>query len=67
MEEIRLLKTWEATIKLPNKLSHKTSIQAETMLAAKDLLEALYGKKSLLGMPTEIKRISPLIPKTVRN
>jgi len=51
-----MIKAWEAVIKLPGKPQQKTVVQAESRFAAKDLLEAQYGKGSVFGVITEVKK-----------
>jgi hypothetical protein len=50
------MKTWEATVKVPGPSSNnfmqvKTIVQATDYSKAKMLLEAQYGKKSIVSNP----------------
>ena len=47
------MKTWESTIKI-NGYCMKVRVNAETWFAARDLLEAMYGKENVWTAPVSI-------------
>lgn len=48
------MKTWESTIKI-NGYCMKVTVNAETWFAARDLLEAMYGKENVWTAPVSIQ------------
>lgn len=50
--EDRTMKQWKARIKLANGNQQVVYVQANSQLNAKYMLEAQYGKGSIIGVPT---------------
>jgi hypothetical protein len=48
------IKTWKITIKLKSG-TQQTTIQADTALKAKEMVEAQYGKGCILSGPTPVR------------
>jgi hypothetical protein len=48
-------KTWKAKIKLKSGVQEVT-VQADNLLKAKDMLEAQYGKGSIIWGPAQVLR-----------
>ena len=46
-------KIYEGTIKLPNCPAEKVTVSASSSFAAKSMLEAQYGKGSVIGNPVQ--------------
>jgi hypothetical protein len=47
-------RTYKARVKLPNGSSQNVTVQADSASNAKSMLEAQYGKGSVLSTPTEV-------------
>jgi hypothetical protein len=46
------MKEWKARIKLPNGSQQVIYVQADNQSNAKQMIEAQYGKGSIIGVPT---------------
>jgi len=48
-------KIWEVNVKVPGAGTIKTQVSAQTSYYAQKIVESLYGKGSLVGLPQEKK------------
>lgn len=48
-------KTYKAKVKLPNGSAQDVTVQADSQSNAKSMLEAQYGKGSIISFPSEVR------------